>query len=225
MLECRRRAATGGDRRRQAATTRTVTFNPPRPLVPSVAIERVDGGDGNPASPPQEKQSSKGSTPEPSETVIPDVEAPSAEEAEELAKGAPESGKAKRMFAKGAELAKDPLKAKMILEDAMRKAKRHEGALGKAWGDLQTLFAFVKDSVTGRYKPELTSLGLAIGALLYFLSPIDVIPDFITALGYLDDVAILGFAVHKLRDELVKYRTWKDTLDITPDGDADAVAA
>ena len=34
---------------------------------------------------------------------------------------------------------------------------------------------------------------LAIAALIYFVSPIDLIPDFIPVVGYLDDVAVISF--------------------------------
>ena len=37
---------------------------------------------------------------------------------------------------------------------------------------------------------------IAIGALLYFINPIDLIPDEIPLVGYLDDLAILSLAVN-----------------------------
>jgi uncharacterized membrane protein YkvA (DUF1232 family) len=32
--------------------------------------------------------------------------------------------------------------------------------------------------------------------ILYILSPIDLIPDFIPVVGWLDDIGVLGFMVH-----------------------------
>ena len=36
---------------------------------------------------------------------------------------------------------------------------------------------------------------IAIGAIGYFISPLDLIPDWIPVIGYLDDIAILSWAV------------------------------
>lgn len=40
------------------------------------------------------------------------------------------------------------------------------------------------------------------GGILYFLSPVDLIPDFIGPLGFLDDVAVAAWIVHSLAAEL-----------------------
>ena len=40
--------------------------------------------------------------------------------------------------------------------------------------------------------------GLIIGALGYFLLPVDLIPDFLPGVGYTDDIAALAYAVYKV---------------------------
>jgi uncharacterized membrane protein YkvA (DUF1232 family) len=39
---------------------------------------------------------------------------------------------------------------------------------------------------------------LILGALGYFLLPLDLIPDFLPAIGFTDDVAALAYAVYKV---------------------------
>jgi uncharacterized membrane protein YkvA (DUF1232 family) len=43
-------------------------------------------------------------------------------------------------------------------------------------------------------------------ALLYIISPIDVIPDAIPLLGLLDDVLVAGYALRQAAAELERYR-------------------
>jgi uncharacterized membrane protein YkvA (DUF1232 family) len=50
------------------------------------------------------------------------------------------------------------------------------------------------------------SKSIAIGALVYLVSPIDAIPDAIPFAGLLDDVGVIAAAVAKLAQELSKYR-------------------
>lgn len=47
------------------------------------------------------------------------------------------------------------------------------------------------------------------GALLYVLSPIDLIPDFIPFVGYIDDAAVIAFCINRISAEVDKYKRWK----------------
>jgi uncharacterized membrane protein YkvA (DUF1232 family) len=50
----------------------------------------------------------------------------------------------------------------------------------------------------------------AVGAaLLYWLMPLDLIPDPILALGFIDDAAILGWVLKRLSDDLAAFRAWE----------------
>jgi uncharacterized membrane protein YkvA (DUF1232 family) len=44
---------------------------------------------------------------------------------------------------------------------------------------------------------------------LYFISPIDLIPDFLFGIGYVDDMVVLGYAVTLLRAVLDEYRRYR----------------
>lgn len=47
-------------------------------------------------------------------------------------------------------------------------------------------------------------------ALLYVLNPLDVIPDVILGVGYLDDATVVAFALRLIEKELDKYKAWKE---------------
>ena len=50
---------------------------------------------------------------------------------------------------------------------------------------------------------------VTIAALLYVLSPIDLIPDFIPVVGYVDDALVVAVCIKLVQADLDKYRDWK----------------
>jgi uncharacterized membrane protein YkvA (DUF1232 family) len=50
---------------------------------------------------------------------------------------------------------------------------------------------------------------MLIIALLYIVSPIDLIPDSIPFLGVLDDVLVAGYVIKQMAPELERYRKFK----------------
>jgi len=53
-----------------------------------------------------------------------------------------------------------------------------------------------------------------VAALVYFISPLDFIPDFIPMLGFADDLALLTFVISKVGDELEKFQLWEMNKDL-----------
>ncbi len=43
---------------------------------------------------------------------------------------------------------------------------------------------------------------ILLSALAYFIMPVDLVPDFIAALGFTDDAAVLYMAVNKVRQHI-----------------------
>ena len=100
---------------------------------------------------------------------------------------------------------------KLKFESFLKKAEKIP-VLGGVIDDIVTMFALVDSYVNGEYRevPIGTIISI-VAALIYVLSPIDLIPDFIPVIGYVDDVAVvllvLGFGVNK---DLDKYRKWQE---------------
>lgn len=63
-----------------------------------------------------------------------------------------------------------------------------------------TLHDFMRDPGVPRYKKA-----VAIGALVYFIVPWDVIIDYSPLIGYLDDAGVIAAATGYLRKELKSY--------------------
>lgn len=66
---------------------------------------------------------------------------------------------------------------------------------------------YVKDVASGRYKGyNKTHLTLIVAAILYVVSPLDIIPDFLIVAGPVDDAAIIAWAFNEMSKELSKYK-------------------
>ncbi|RZK44812.1 MAG: DUF1232 domain-containing protein [Hymenobacter sp.] len=74
-----------------------------------------------------------------------------------------------------------------------------------------TLVRLVRSYVTGEYREIQTSTiisGLAV--LLYVLNPIDLVPDFIPVLGFLDDLSLVSWFLGKFQVEIERFRDWEN---------------
>ena len=125
------------------------------------------------------------------------------------------SGKAEHRAEVEAEhLLAEPQAAGAMAERASERATRQRGRLGEAFEDVMALTRLVRAWATGRYRAVPTSTLLAaLGALVYFLMPLDALPDFIFAIGLLDDIALIGKVVQMCRRDLQSFRAWEQGAD------------
>ncbi len=74
-------------------------------------------------------------------------------------------------------------------------------------------FKFLFDMVTDKnYTLDKTTYMMIAGALAYVVLPIDIIPDFILGVGFLDDAFVIGIIMKKLSDEITKYKSFKEKV-------------
>lgn len=111
---------------------------------------------------------------------------------------------------KASVLIKDKAKAKKTVEEAFSKASANQSSLGGTWQKLQLLYAISRDYLNGSYTeiPKRSIIAI-IGGLIYFLSPIDIVPDFIPVVGFVDDVFVLNLVYKQLIKDLEKYKAWR----------------
>ena len=141
----------------------------------------------------------------------------------------------KKFLAKAENYLRQPTLLKKLLIDAYAKAqqKNELGSLAhEAWTTLQTLFRLIRAAVAGEYTGVPTgTLLAAVAVLIYFISPIDLIPDFIPVLGLVDDVALVAWFSLTIKTEIDKFHEWELTRpqDVTaapaPAGPDDLVPA
>lgn len=113
------------------------------------------------------------------------------------------------------------------LEDVPKDfSEREQKVRAEFWGKLKRFagrIPFVEDLVTAYYcalDPEtpLRVRGTLLGALAYFILPIDVVPDFILGIGFTDDAAVIAAVVGMLSQHIKpKHRAAALTaLDLDP---------
>ena len=74
-------------------------------------------------------------------------------------------------------------------------------------GRVLSYVPFAEDAVASFYcafdtATPLRAKGVLLGALAYFVMPVDVIPDFILGLGFTDDLTVLAAAMGMIRTHL-----------------------
>ena len=96
--------------------------------------------------------------------------------------------------------------------------------LGRYIEDGRLLISMVKDYWNGNYKnvPWFT-IAAAVFSLLYVLNPLDIIPDFIPLIGWIDDIAVITIAVKMIEKDLQTYKSWKLNPEETDGGYAEEV--
>lgn len=97
-------------------------------------------------------------------------------------------------------------KVKQNAEIAESKSKN----LGKQFESFKLMWSLLQDYWAGDYTAVPWKLLAAIGfAVAYLVSPIDIIPDFIPVLGFVDDAAVFALVVSAFQSELDDYQVWK----------------
>ena len=107
-------------------------------------------------------------------------------------------------------LAQKPAQVREMLSGATRKFEEHRESLGQLRYDLPGLLRLVRAWARGDYRRvPLKSIVMAVGAVLYFVAPLDVIPDFIPVVGYLDDAAVIAYVLRSIRTDVERFEEWE----------------
>ena len=116
----------------------------------------------------------------------------------------------RRGLAQAEKLARNPKELLSVLTLAERRLARVDvGPLTPVKKDIQTLLRLLRAYGEGRYR-QVSGKNVALAGLglLYLVSPLDALPDFLPG-GFFDDAALIGFIVKKIRTELVAFEAWE----------------
>ena len=95
-------------------------------------------------------------------------------------------------------------------EDKLKEKLEDNSYLEPFSDDLMLFMSLIKDYYKGDYRkiPFRTISAGVVGAI-YTLNPIDLIPDSIPFIGYIDDALVLKFCLKQAQKDLQKYKVWK----------------
>jgi uncharacterized membrane protein YkvA (DUF1232 family) len=95
---------------------------------------------------------------------------------------------------------------RMSREAVLNKLQEIPDRMQKLVNQIRLLLDLADDYASGRYRAvSWLALGVAVVAALFFLSPADVVPDWLPIVGQLDDVAAVAIALKVLQRDLIKY--------------------
>lgn len=116
----------------------------------------------------------------------------------------------RKLFPMARKVYKDKNRFKSVVDESMRKSNKVD-LFKEISHELRLVFGLLNDYRKGDYRNiKKKDIFLMLAALLYLLNPADIIPDFIIGVGFVDDLSVLAYIIKKLKDELEKYRIWKE---------------
>ena len=117
-----------------------------------------------------------------------------------------------RLTTKAITYLKDPDKLRDLVQKTKAKADGAGGstALKEMWQSLVAMLRLLRAYASGEYRQvPAKNLVLIVAGLLYFVMPIDVVPDFLIGVGFLDDAAVLAWVFNTVRTVLDDFARWE----------------
>ena len=109
-----------------------------------------------------------------------------------------------------------------LVRDAIDKSGGLTGANFASFRDqLGVVTRLVRAYASGEYRqlPWKTLLRV-VAVLVYFVSPIDILPDFLPIVGFSDDIALMLWLFSGLKDDIEKFRQWENGTTNSAGGNA-----
>lgn len=105
----------------------------------------------------------------------------------------------------------DPSKLGKLAGDASKKIDDvPTGPFEEVWAYLTAMIRLIKAYWRNDYRDiPWQSMISIIAAVAYFVAPVDLIPDFIPVVGYLDDAFVIAFVLKSVKGDLDKFMRWE----------------
>ena len=110
----------------------------------------------------------------------------------------------------------DDQKLKKLIDDVLKKLKKlsADKKTTANLNDSLRLFIRIINAYTSKeytYVPWKT-ICLLVAGLIYFIYPIDLIPDFIPIAGIIDDVALIAWIYESIKEDIDNFLEWEKNV-------------
>jgi len=126
-----------------------------------------------------------------------------------------------RVFSGYRSRARDLLQDPAALEDLAAQAKQRASGspnsrIRELADQIKRLGRLVRAYANGSYREiSVGNIVLVVAAILYFVTPLDLVPDALPGAGLVDDATVLAFVLARLDGELAQFAAWERADAIT----------
>lgn len=122
----------------------------------------------------------------------------------------------KEYISKAKKIINDDEKLKKLIEDVLKKLKEisSDKKTSAKLNDSLRIFIRIINAYSSKeytYVPWKT-ICLIVAGLIYFIYPIDLIPDFIPVSGLIDDIALIAWIYESIQDDIDNFLEWEKSL-------------
>ncbi len=118
-----------------------------------------------------------------------------------------------RMRGKAKAIVNDHDELKKLLEKTQKKlenAQKDDSLMEKLVEYLKLISRMLGNYLSGKYnETPWQTIIMLIAGLLYFVAPLDAIPDFIPIGGWLDDATVLVWLGNCFKEDIANYKVWE----------------
>jgi len=123
-------------------------------------------------------------------------------------------GKAKLLYLEKAnDIAGEDGKLQKLLKNVGERlnAVSHHPKVQTALEPIMIFKRMIQAHRSGKFKVSSKTLGLIVLGLVYFITPIDIIPDFMPILGFTDDLSVILAVFNSVKHEVEDFLDWEKT--------------
>lgn len=104
-----------------------------------------------------------------------------------------------------------------LLRKAYSTFSSNEAALKDVRQDLLLSYRLAKAWTRGDYRAiPWKSIVMITAGLIYFVNPVDLVPDTLAVIGFVDDIAVIKTVAGAVRKDLERFRAWETSHRIEP---------